>query len=260
MSDDVGDPTRKRVDLLRRVLDRDEIRIVFQPIFDVESKTPHGYEAFARGPQHSGLEDYGSLYRAASEADLSAPLDRACRRAALIAGARIPTDCLLFVKMAPMSIADETFVGKDAESLFDGNLVPAQVVWLLSEQDPVASLSQLRDRLSDLEKLEYKVGIDNMGRGYSGLDKLVHTRPHYVKIAPELVRDLHDSRVKRQLLSTFRELARKIEAHLIVSGIESMQELEVVRSVGIDLVQGNLLAEPSGAFQATTSLDAWSQP
>ena len=59
--------------------------------------------------------------------------------------------------------------------------------------------------------------------------------------------------MKQQLVQTFKTLADKIDAKLIAEGIEQPEELEVVRKLGVNFIQGNLLAKPSQAFQTTPS-------
>ncbi len=255
MTDDATELTPVPLaDVLRGVLEREEITVLFQPIFDLETKAPYGYEAFARGPEQTDLEDYESLYNVANAADLLLPLDRACRRRAIIAAGRLPADYHVFVKMLPMSVGDDRFGGKDLFTLYEDELMPSQVVWQISERDPIENFSRFMDSVSDLTELGSKIGIDNFGRGYSGLDQIVHIKPQYIKLAGELIRDIHVSFVKQQLLSTFYALANKIDARLIVTGIEQMEDLEVVRRIGVHFVQGYLLARPTRGFQTTASV------
>ena len=64
-----------------------------------------------------------------------------------------------------------------------------------------------------------------------------------------MVRDIDTSFVKQQMLQAFRIMADKIDAPLIAEGVETQDELETVRKIGVDYVQGHLLARPSAAFQ-----------
>ena len=199
MADDVAGLTPVPLtDVLRRILEREEISILFQPIFDLRTGAPHGFEALARGPRETALEDYASLYRAANTADLLPELDRVCRRRAILAGTNLPADYKLFVKMFPVSVGDESFCGKELIFLLQGELTPAQLVWQISEHDPVENFSRFMDSVTDLTELGCKLALDNFGRGYSGLDKLVHIGPNYIKMARELTHDIHTSSVKQQ--------------------------------------------------------------
>ena len=136
MTDDATELTPVPLaDVLPGVLEREEITVLFQPIFDLETKAPYGYEAFARGPEQTDLEDYESLYNVANAADLFLPLDRACRRRAIIAAGRLPADYHVFVKMLPMSVGNDRFGAKDLFTLYEDELMPSQVVWQISERD-----------------------------------------------------------------------------------------------------------------------------
>ena len=70
----------------------------------------------------------------------------------------------------------------------------------------------------------------------------------------DLVRDIDTSFVKQQMLHAFRVMAEKIDARLIAEGVETREELETVREIGVDYVQGYLLAKPSAAFQLTPDI------
>ena len=156
--------------------------------------------------------------------------------------------------MLPVSNGDKGFNAKDGVGLFEGALSPAQLVWLISERYPIENVSSFKDSMSDLTELGSKLGVDNLCRGFGGLDRIL-LRPQYIKLAGELTRDIQTNVAKQRLLSTFCTMARKMKAPLIVAGIERMEELQVVRSLGVRFVEGYLLARPSRAFQTLPSVE-----
>lgn len=254
MADDVtGLPHVPPAEVLRGILEREDITILFQPIFDLRTGEPHGFEAFSRGPEQTALADYASLYHVANSADLLLELDRTCRRGAMLAARHLPANLNLFVKM--YHIADESFCGKELIFLLEDGLASAQIVWQVSENNPIEKPSRFKDALTDLTELGCMIAVDNFGRGYAGLDKIVHIRPHYIKIAKELISEIHASSIKQQMLSTFSVLAKNIDAQLIATGIERVEELGVVRRIGVNLVQGYLLGKPSRGFQTVPSVE-----
>lgn len=245
--------------ILQRIVLEKKITTVFQPIWDVEEGTPHGFEALCRGPAGTELRSPAALFDIARKSDLLFELDHLCRRKALeAAGARakLSRDYKLFINTLPFSIRDPRFQGKDLIDLFDGiDLAPEQIVLEVTESDAIDNYPLFVNAMKDFMDLRCLVAIDDMGAGYSGLDKIVHLRPNYVKLDMGLIRDIDTSFVKQQLVQTFKTLADKIEAKLIAEGIESGEELDVVRRIGVQYIQGNLLAKPSQAFQTTPSYD-----
>lgn len=249
----------KNKQVLQRIILEKEITTVFQPIWDLDARTPHGFEALCRGPSGTELRSPAALFDVARKSDLLFELDHLCRRKALeAAGARaqLSKEYKLFINTLPFSIRDPRFQGKDLIDLFDGiDLAPEQIVLEVTESDAIDNFPLFVNAMKDFMDLRCLVAIDDMGAGYSGLDKIVHLRPNYVKLDMGLIRDIHTSFVKQQLVQTFKTLADKIDAKLIAEGIESKEELEVVRRIGVNFIQGNLLAKPSQAFQTSSSFE-----
>jgi len=249
---------RNKQDLQRIILEK-QITTVFQPIWDLDKRIPHGFEALCRGPSGTELRSPAALFDIARKSNLLFELDHLCRRQALeAAGARaqLSKEYKLFINTLPFSIRDPRFQGKDLIDLFDGiDLAPEQIVLEVTESDAIDNFPLFVNAMKDFMDLRCLVAIDDMGAGYSGLDKIVHLRPHYVKLDMGLIRDIHTSFVKQQLVQTFKSLADKIDAKLIAEGIESKEELEVVRRIGVNFIQGNLLAKPSQAFQTSSSYE-----
>ena len=247
---------RNKQELQRIILER-KITTVFQPIWDLDAKVPHGFEALCRGPANTEFRSPLALFDVARKADLLFELDHLCRRKALEGAggrAKLSREYKLFINTLPFSIRDPRFQGKDLIDIFDGiNLAPEQIVLEVTESDAIDNFPLFVNAMKDFMDLRCLVAIDDMGAGYSGLDKIVHLRPNYVKLDMGLVRDIHTSFVKQQLVQTFKTLADKIDAKLIAEGIEHPLELEVVRKLGVNYIQGNLLAKPSQAFQTTSS-------
>ena len=242
---------------LQRIILEKHITTVFQPIWDLDKRIPHGFEALCRGPSGTELRSPVALFDIARKSDLLFELDHLCRRKALEAAggrAKLSKEYKLFINTFPFSIRDPRFQGKDLIDLFDGiDLAPEQIVLEVTESDAVDNFPLFVNAMKDFMDLRCLVAIDDMGAGHSGLDKIVHLRPHYVKLDMGLIRDIHTSFVKQQLVQTFKTLADKIDAKLIAEGIESKEELEVLRGIGVNFIQGNLLAKPSQAFQTSSS-------
>ena len=236
--------------LLQRIILHEQIDTVFQPIFDLRTGKPHGFEALCRGPKGSTLETPMSLFDVATKTDLLFELDHLCRRQALQAGGNLERQYKLFINTLPFSMRDPSFQGKYLIDLFEGtNLAPEQIVLEVTERLAIENYALFVDAMKYFSDMRCLIAIDDMGAGYSGLEKIVHLRPHYVKLDMYMVRDIDTSFVKQQMLQAFRIMADKIDARLIAEGVETQDELETVRKIGVDYVQGHLLARPSTAFQ-----------
>ena len=241
--------------LLQRIILKEQIEMVFQPIMDLTTGKPHGFEALCRGPKGTDLENPIRLFDVATKADLLFELDHLCRRQALIAGKNLDRQYKLFINTLPFSIRDPAFQGKYLINLFEGtDLAPEQLVLEVTERLAIENYALFVDAMKYFADMRCLIAIDDMGAGYSGLEKIVHLRPHYVKFDMYMVRDIDTSFVKQQMLHAFKVMSDKIDAKLIAEGIETKEELETVREIGVEYVQGYLLAKPSAAFQTTANV------
>ena len=81
--------------------------------------------------------------------------------------------------------------------------------------------------------------------GYSGLEKIAHLNPHYLKFDRELIRDIDSSYIRREMTRALKAFADKIGSTIIAEGIEREGELKALLDLGIEFGQGFLLARPT---------------
>jgi EAL domain-containing protein (putative c-di-GMP-specific phosphodiesterase class I) len=240
---------------LQSIILKKEIETVFQPIFDLHTWKVHGFEALTRGPKHSILRNPKALFDRADKADLLPELDHLCRRRALQAGGMMERQYKLFINTYPFSVRDPSFQGKYLIDLFEGtDLAPEQIVLEVTEKQIIKNYPLFVDAMKYFSDMRCMIAIDDMGAGYSGFEQIVHLRPHYVKLDMYMVRDIDTSFIKQQILRAFRSMAEKIDAKLIAEGVETREEMNIVREIGADFIQGHLLAKPSAAFQTSPNI------
>jgi EAL domain-containing protein (putative c-di-GMP-specific phosphodiesterase class I) len=238
---------------LQRIILKEQITTLFQPIYDMETLRPHGFEALCRGPKNTEFFSPLALFDTAEKSDLAFELDHLCRRKALQAagdrGSGLPREFKLFINTLPFSMRDPDFQGNELIRLLGKNLAPDQIVFEVTERRAIENYHLFRDAMKYFQHLRCLFAIDDMGAGYSGLDKIVELQPNYVKLDMSMVRDIHTSFVKKEMVQTFKAMADKIDAKLVAEGIEKREEFEVVREIGVNFIQGNYLARPLQGFQ-----------
>ena len=84
-----------------------------------------------------------------------------------------------------------------------------------------------------------------MGAGHAGLGLLARLQPDLIEIDMELLREIHLSRPKQIIVSGIVHIARELDIVVLAEGVESEQELTVLRAAGISLFQGYLFAKPA---------------
>ncbi len=230
---------------LERLLDEDLLSALFQPIGALGSGEIFGYEGLIRGPSCSYLHSPVNLFSAAERCGLLNELDVACRRTIIRSFAASGLPGHLFLNVIPACLASPSFrSGATLEYLREVGLSPRRVVIELTEIHPAESFEQLREALLHYREMGFRIALDDLGEGFSGLRLWSELQPDFVKIDKYFIQDISADAQKRQFVRSIHHIALNTGARVIAEGVETQYELETVRRLGIDLVQGYYLARP----------------
>jgi EAL domain-containing protein (putative c-di-GMP-specific phosphodiesterase class I) len=230
---------------LQDVLLRERVVTAYQPILRMKEGTILGFEALSRGPRGSGLDSADALFEAARSHGLEVELDRLCRRRALLASGRIPSNAKIFVNTLPATMRDPQFRGKALIDFLDrAQVSPDRIVIEITEKLVIENYALFRDTMADFAQLGMAFAVDDVGAGYSGLESIHKLKPSYLKIDMGLVRDVHVSTVNRAMAKAIITLGHRIGAKVIAEGIENEEEAQVLRALEVDFGQGYHLARP----------------
>ena len=228
------------------ILTNKAITTVFQPIFNVQSKTILGYEALTRGPEGTELYSPDKLFYFASQYDLISELEILCRDKAITRFAELKLQGKLFLNISPLVLLSKHHPqGETIRFVQQAGLSCDQIVIELSEKYPVPNDSMLSEALAKYRQFGFDVAIDDLGAGYSGLKLWSQLRPDIVKIDRYFVENCHKDCFKRKFLKAIFDLAQSAKAHVIVEGIEVIEEFELLERLGMVYAQGFYLAKPA---------------
>jgi EAL domain-containing protein (putative c-di-GMP-specific phosphodiesterase class I) len=234
---------------LQEVLLADQLSTVFQPIVDLRRRHVIGYEALSRGPAGSVYQMPRRLFEMAEEADLVFELDRQCRRRSIAAAAAIPAGSKLFVNVFPSAMYDPEFQGASLARLAGARgLSPDRLVLEITERSAIENYDLFTEALAELVRFGFSIAVDDVGAGYSGLEKIAHLNPRYLKFDRELIRDIDSSYIRREMTRALKAFADQIGSTIVAEGIERQAELETLLELGIEIGQGYLLGRPAPAF------------
>ncbi len=233
---------------LRTVLRAEALRAVYQPVIDVLEKRVVGYEALIRVPDNS-FEGPDQLFQAAYENDSVWKLDRLCRERAIRGAQGLKEDELLFLNLEPDSIHDPALRSETTFALLrDMGLKPAQVVLEMTEHSAVRDFAALRQLLNYLQFHGFRLAVDDVGSGYSGLKSIAEIKPDFIKIDMALIRDIHQHPIKQDLTGTIARFSTNSGITLIAEGVETVEELRCLQALGVRYAQGFLFARPGPPF------------
>ncbi|MGD8717229.1 MAG: EAL domain-containing protein [Candidatus Zixiibacteriota bacterium] len=240
--------TLRQKELLKRIIVREEVEVLYQPIVSLKDYSIFGFEALSAAAGGSGIEGAEMLFALADEVNLSVQLDRVCRRRAFNHAHRWIGGAQLFLNTNPRTIEE---IGTREDALFhlfqDGGVSPESLVLEITERSAIGNLAVFEATLNRFRDHGIGVAVDDAGAGYASLNTIARLKPDYLKFDMALVRDIDKDRVKQELLSTVQELGHRVNAQVIAEGIETTAELETLTRAGVDYGQGYLLSRPKPA-------------
>lgn len=231
---------QEKLTRVRAVLDAGGPLVVVQPIVDLRTGVVVGGEALSRfpGPFAQGPDRW---FADAAEVGLGTDLELAAVRAALSTHAAMPHGASLSVNVSPTTaVSPELFDLLGAESVKAEHLVLE-----LTEHADVADYPALHTALEDLRRLGVRIAVDDAGAGFASLRHILNLRPDVVKLDLDLVRNIHADPARRALASGLLVFVDQIGAYLVAEGIETSDELDALREVGVTHGQGYHLGRPA---------------
>lgn len=234
---------------LEEIIKNQDITTVFQPIISLKTGDVIGYEALSRGPKDSPLYMPENLFKAAEDYNKTWELELACRIKAIERSRNIPSGKLLFLNVDPKIIKDKNFKkGLTKDFLLKNNISPETIIFEITEKTAILDYKSFTSVLNNYTNQGYKIAIDDTGSGYSGLKTISETKPNYIKIDIDLIKNIDSDLFKQALIKAFVSFAKSTKINLIAEGIETKEELKTLIDLGVYAGQGFFLKRPCTDF------------
>jgi diguanylate cyclase (GGDEF)-like protein/PAS domain S-box-containing protein len=243
---------------LERAIERDEFFVLYQPVMDLSSLVIVGVEALLRW-RHPERGVVGPLefIPVAEETGLIIELGlwvlrEACRQSVAWDAIAPKRPLTMAVNVSGRQVAEPGFVAEVAQVLAETGLDPTRLVLEFTEgvliQDTEATMATLRE----LKTLGVRLAIDDFGTGYSSLSYVRQFPIDVLKIDRSFVASMSDGPDETALLQSILQLSETLHLETVAEGIEDAGQLSELQTLGADLGQGFLFAEPlaSGEISA----------
>lgn len=225
---------------LRQIIDRRELYMLYQPIYDIQHHRLYGYEALLRADAKHGLSPL-DLFSMAKTCEMTYDLDV---YALQIAMSSFPArESKLFLNVLPSTLYHPQFFYDFQRLLHQSDLSGDQILLEINEGEMIANFAPLKKCLQALRQLRVSVVLDDVGSGYS-IQMMMELESDMIKIDRFLVEDVDRSEKKQRVIRMIGELVEN-RMPIIAEGIENVRELETLQKLGIRLGQGYLLGKPS---------------
>jgi diguanylate cyclase (GGDEF)-like protein/PAS domain S-box-containing protein len=235
---------------LRHALDRDELCLHYQPLYTSTGNRQTAYEALARWPHPTRgfvppaqfipvAEDTGLIIRLGAWA-----LGQACRQCRWWqdhgqAGVRVA------VNVSALQFSRADFVDLVLGELWDSGLSGELLELELTESTLMRDMEHAIPKMARLRENAIRISVDDFGTGYSSLGYLSQLPIDTLKIDRCFVAQIEQNDAAVRLIQGMISLAHGIGKRVIVEGVETPGQLEILRDLGCDEVQGFLLGRPA---------------
>jgi diguanylate cyclase (GGDEF)-like protein len=233
---------------LRRALDNHELELHFQPIFHCASMEIAGFEALARW-QHPtrGYVPPETFIRVAEECGLINRLGAWVIEQACTEAATWHPRCRIAVNVSPLQLRDGTLQHDIAAALLRTGMPPGLLEIEVTESVMADENPQVLDTLRSLKAKGVRIALDDFGTGYSSLSYLRRFSFDKIKIDKSFVQGQASDRGVRVILEAILGMCHNLHLPVVGEGVETRQQLAMLRAADCTEVQGYLLGSPMPA-------------
>ena len=237
---------------LRQAIDRDELSVVYQPIVRTAGEEVCGFEALvrwshpARGP--IGPDKFIPL---AEECGMIEKIGTFVLRTAIEEASHWPDHVRIAVNLSPIQFNNPAIVATVAAALADYKLRAERLELEITEGVFLADNDATDETFANLKALGVRLALDDFGTGYSSLGYLKKAPVDKIKIDQSFVRgaaslDSRNSAIIRAIVT----LAESLKMDTTAEGVETHDDLQLIRSLGVNQVQGYIFGRPADAASA----------
>jgi EAL domain-containing protein (putative c-di-GMP-specific phosphodiesterase class I) len=217
------------------------ITMHYQPIVHARTRRRFGYEALLRTSDKS-LPHPGAIIDAAERLEKLPKLGRAVRAQIASVFAAEPRERgLVFLNLHPADLEDKQL----ASAFAPLSKIAHRVILEIAERN--SGDGSLSYRVDELRELGFKIALDNMGKGRA-LDAFMLLGTDYVKVDMSQTRGIDQNPARQRTIRAITDACRGAGTQVIAEGVETEAEAATLIDLGVDLLQGYLIAKPALPF------------
>jgi diguanylate cyclase (GGDEF)-like protein len=237
---------------LRVALEKNQLRVVYQPSVDATSEAVMGFEALLRWdhPEHGPISP-AMFIPLAEEIGLINEIGEWVLRTACIEAANWPSHTTVAVNLSPVQFKLPSLPATVRAILAETDLPAKRLELEITEGVFLSNDDHVHDMIGSLKGIGLKLALDDFGTGYSSLSYLLRVPFDKIKVDQSFVRGASDPASRNAaLIRAMVGLASDLKMQTTAEGVETQEELMLVRSLGCSLVQGYYFAKPMPAEDA----------
>jgi EAL domain-containing protein (putative c-di-GMP-specific phosphodiesterase class I) len=234
---------------LRHAINREELELYFQPQLDIRKGEIVSAEALLRwNHPKSGVLSPSKFLPLAENIGLTIPLgnwvmEQVCKQLRFwLDNHKLATR--IAVNLSAHQFKMENLPGKIQFLLHKYQLDVNYLELEITEDAIMANIDESTQTLKQLSQLGAQLAIDDFGTGYSSLSYLTKFPVHFLKIDQTFVREAPTNKNVNSVIAATIAMAHSLNLKVIAEGVENKEQLEFLKSLGCDIVQGYLISKP----------------
>jgi EAL domain-containing protein (putative c-di-GMP-specific phosphodiesterase class I) len=234
---------------LRRVLERGELSLHYQPQLLPDGQTMVGFEALLRwhSPEYGQVSPLRFI-PLAEKNGLITPigqwvLEETCRFVKRLSALGWD-DLHVAVNISPKQLLAGNFVSRIRAIIEAAQVKPEQIVLEVTESVLIESLEQSVEKMQQLHDFGVALALDDFGTGYSSLTYLKSLPVDILKIDKSFIDKNCTDHDQRQLVASMIELGHALNLTIVAEGVETEPQLELLQQYGCDCIQGYIFSKP----------------
>jgi EAL domain-containing protein (putative c-di-GMP-specific phosphodiesterase class I) len=251
---------RLQVDL-RGALDREELLLFYQPIYEMYDGQLKGFEALVRWSHPTrGLIAPERFIPLAEESGLIVPIGRWVLEQALRQITawdrrhRRARDVSISVNVSTVQLTAPGLISDVQSAIERSGIAPSRVVLEITEGSLAKDPERTIEVLERLRELGLRIAIDDFGTGYASLSHLQRLPVDILKVDKSFVAALSNGGKSRDLLQAILGVGQALSLAVVAEGIEAQSQMTVLQEMGCEMAQGFLVGKPSPAEVAESLL------
>ncbi|MCF6189413.1 MAG: bifunctional diguanylate cyclase/phosphodiesterase [Cocleimonas sp.] len=245
--DDNKLPRHELRDILQQSVDQNYLPVHFQPIYNLEDGSLKALELLIRvESEEHGLLLPGQFLEQAKSYGLLTSLTQVCVRMIAKHYATLP-DVVININLPPYMLKSQKLLNNFIHLFEEEDLPPNKFCIEITEDEDIPT-NALIPAVNKLKEYGFSIAMDDFGTGYSSLDRLSVLAVDTVKIDRSIL--LTASSGNTAILEWSISLAKRLGISAVVEGVETVEQLSLIKSLGADSVQGFLYSKPVSVLQA----------
>ncbi|RKQ16518.1 phosphodiesterase [Lysinibacillus endophyticus] len=247
---------------IRKAIEHRDFELYYQPKVDSKKNKIIGVEALVRWKNEKlGFVSPGEFIPYAEETGLIIPiseiiLEKACEELAVLRMAGY-SNLTISINISSIHFQQQNFLESIQRILEKYNTSAQNFEIEVTERTVMNSEEETIRKLVRLKQLGFKLSIDDFGTGYSSLSYLVRFPLDYLKIDRSFIHHIVTLDDKQAVVDAIIQMAHRLKMEVIAEGVESIQQINILRDMGCDYIQGYFYSKPIPLDELIEFLQLW---